>query len=68
MGVALVGALTGLEGPEGGAAGSLARLREENAQLQREVKRLGDERRQVLAQVDMILKDINKLDLDRPQE
>ncbi len=50
------------------AAESLARLREENAQLKREVKRLGDERRQVLAQVDAILKDIGKLDLDRPQE
>ena len=50
------------------AAESLGRLREENAQLRREVKRLGDERRQVLAQVDVILKDIGKLDLDRPQE
>ena len=47
---------------------TLAQLREENAQLRREVKRLGDERRQVLTQVDMILKDINKLDLDRPHE
>ena len=26
------------------------------------------ERRQIVAQVDMILKDIGKLDLDRPQE
>lgn len=46
------------------AADALARLRDENAQLKREVKRLGDERRQVLGQVDAILKDIAKLDLD----
>lgn len=46
------------------AADALARLRDENVQLKREVKRLGDERRQVLGQVDAILKDIAKLDLD----
>jgi len=46
------------------AADALARLRSENAELRREVKRLGDERRQVLAQVDAILKDIARLDLD----
>ena len=45
----------------------LGRLREENAQLRREVKRLGEERRQVLSQVDAILKDIAKLELDRPE-
>jgi hypothetical protein len=32
------------------------------------VRRLGDERRQVLTQVDMILKDIGKLELDRREE
>lgn len=68
MGDGIVERLTELESAVKRAAESLGRLREENAQLQREVKRLGDERRQVLAQVDMILKDINKLDLDRPQE
>lgn len=46
------------------AADALARLRDENVQLKRELKRLGDERRQVLGQVDAILKDIAKLDLD----
>lgn len=46
------------------AADALARLRDENVQLKREVKRLSDERRQVLGQVDAILKDIAKLDLD----
>jgi chromosome segregation ATPase len=49
------------------AADALGRLREENAQLKREVRRLGDERKQVLSQVDAILKDISKLDLDAPQ-
>lgn len=64
----IVERLTELEGAVRRAAEALAHMREENAQLKREVKRLGDERRQVLAQVDMILKDIGKLDLDRPQE
>jgi len=64
----IVERLTELETAVRRAAEALAHMREENAQLKREVKRLGDERRQVLTQVDMILKDINKLDLDRPQE
>lgn len=41
----------------------LARMREDNDRLRREVKRLEDERRQVVSQVDAILKDIAKLDL-----
>jgi chromosome segregation ATPase len=49
------------------AADALGRLREDNAQLKREVRRLADERKQVLSQVDAILKDIAKLDLDAPQ-
>ena len=68
MGDGIVERLTELEGAVKRAAESLGRLREENTQLRREVKRLGDERRQVLGQVDAILKDISKLDLDRPQE
>jgi len=64
----IVERLSELESAVRRAAEALAHMREENAQLRREVKRLGDERRQVLTQVDMILKDINKLDLDRPQE
>ena len=68
MGDGIVERLTELESAVKRAAESLGRLREENAQLRREVKRLGDERRQVLGQVDAILKDISKLDLDRPQE
>lgn len=47
------------------AADALGRLREENAQLKREVRRLTDERKQVQAQVDAILKDIAKLELDK---
>ena len=68
MGDGIVERLTELESAVKRAAEALGRLREENAQLRREVKRLGDERRQILAQVDVILKDIGKLDLDRPQE
>jgi len=64
----IVERLSELESAVRRAAEALAHMREENAQLRREVKRLGDARRQVLTQVDMILKDINKLDLDRPQE
>lgn len=43
------------------AADALARLREENERLRREVARLGDERRQVLVQIDGLLRDIDKL-------
>jgi hypothetical protein len=68
MSDSIVERLTELEGAVKRAAEALAQMREENAQLKREVRRLGDERRQVLAQVDVILKDISKLDLDRPQE
>jgi septal ring factor EnvC (AmiA/AmiB activator) len=42
----------------------VARLGEENGQLKREVAKLGDERRQVIGQIDMLLKDIGKLDLE----
>jgi hypothetical protein len=41
----------------------LTRMREDNDRLRREIKRLEDERRQVVSQVDAILKDIAKLDL-----
>jgi hypothetical protein len=41
----------------------LGRLREENAHLKGELARLGDERKQVVSQIDAILKDIAKLDL-----
>ena len=44
--------------------GEVQRLTERNTQLEREVGRLGNERHQVLAQIDTLLKDIGKLDLD----
>lgn len=55
--------LTQLEGAVRRAGEAMARLREDNDRLRRDVKRLEDERRQVAAQVDAILKDIGKLDL-----
>ena len=42
----------------------VTRLGEENATLRRDVSKLGDERRQVLSQIDMLLKDLGKLDLE----
>ena len=68
MGDGVVERLTELEQAVRRAAEAIGRLRVENAQLKREVRRLTEERRQVLNQVDTILKDIGKLDLDRPQE
>jgi uncharacterized protein (DUF3084 family) len=47
------------------AADALGRLREDNERLRREVARLGAERKQVVSQIDTILMDIDKLDLDQ---
>jgi len=47
------------------AGETLGRLREDNERLRREVARLEGERRQVVTQIDTILKDIGKLNLDR---
>ena len=55
--------LTQLETAVRRAGELVTRLREDNERLRRDVKRLEDERRQVLTQVDAILKDIGKLDL-----
>ncbi|HEX2438039.1 MAG TPA: hypothetical protein VHT71_06985 [Methylomirabilota bacterium] len=55
--------LAEVEGAVRRAGDTLTRLREDNDRLRREVKRLEDERRQVVSQVDAILKDIGKLDL-----
>jgi uncharacterized protein (DUF3084 family) len=46
------------------AAESLTRLREENERLRKDVARLTDERRQVLGQIDGILEEIAKLEVD----
>lgn len=45
------------------AGEALARLREENDRLKRDLARLTDERKQVLGQIDSILNDIAKLEL-----
>ena len=45
---------------------ALIRLREENDRLRRDHRRLEDEKRHVVAQIDAILRDIAKLDLERP--
>jgi septal ring factor EnvC (AmiA/AmiB activator) len=45
------------------AGDALARLREDNDRLRKDVRRLEDERRQVVGQIDTILKDIAKLEL-----
>jgi hypothetical protein len=46
------------------AAEALARLREENDRLKKDVARLTDERRQVIGQIDGILEEIAKLEVD----
>jgi len=67
MGDSVVERVAELEEAVRRAVDTLGRLRDENLQLKREVRRLTDERKQVLTQVDSILKDIVKLDLDKPE-
>lgn len=45
------------------AAATLDRLREENDGLRRDLTRMAAERKQMAAQIDAILTDINKLDI-----
>ena len=45
------------------ASEHLVQLRADNERLRRELAHLGDERRQVVSQIDAILKDIAKLEL-----
>jgi len=59
----LVERLTLLEEAVRRAGDTLVRLRDENDRLRRDMRRLDEERRQVVAQIDAILKDINRLDL-----
>ena len=63
MSESVVDRLTQLEEAVRRAAETLTRLRDENDRLRRDVKRLEDERRQMLGQVDALLKDLGKLDL-----
>ena len=46
------------------AAETLSRLREDNERLKKDVARLTDERRQVLGQIDGILDEIAKLEIE----
>ena len=63
MSDSVVERLTQLEEAVRRAGETLTRLREDNERLRRDVSRLEDERRQVLGQVDAILKDLHKIDL-----
>ena len=47
------------------AGEALMRLRDENDRLRRDHRRLEDEKKHVVAQIDAILRDIAKLDLGR---
>jgi len=67
MGDSVVERVAELEEAVRRAVDTLGRLRDENLQLRREVRRLTDERKQVLTQVDSILKDIAKLELDKQE-
>jgi uncharacterized protein (DUF3084 family) len=56
--------LTQLEQAVRRAGEALVRLREENARLKQELGQVAEERRQTLAQIDAILKDVAKLELE----
>ena len=58
--------LTQLEEAVRRAGEVVTRLREENERLRRDYRKLEDERKHVVAQIDAILRDIAKLDLGRP--
>jgi hypothetical protein len=58
--------LTQLEEAVRRAGEVVTRLREENDRLRRDYRRLEDERKHVVAQIDAILRDIAKLELGRP--
>jgi len=64
MGDEVLERLAELEGAVRRAGAALARLRDDNHRLRREVDRLTEERRQVAGQIDAILKDIAGLDLE----
>jgi FtsZ-binding cell division protein ZapB len=58
--------LTQLEEAVRRAGEVVTRLREENERLRRDYRRLEDERKHVVVQIDAILRDIAKLELGRP--
>ena len=59
----LTGRLAQLEDAVRRAGDTITRLRDENQRLKREVEQFEEQRRQSLSQIDVILKDIAKLDL-----
>jgi len=64
MGDGVLERLGQLESAVRRAAETLARLREENDRLKRDVARLTDERRQILGQIDGVLEEIAKLGIE----
>jgi hypothetical protein len=60
----VTGRLAQLEEAVQRAGAALGRLKEENARLKGELAQVGEERQQTLTQIDAILKDIAKLDLE----
>ena len=46
------------------AGEALGRMREENARLRHELAQAAEERKQTLAQIDVILKDVAKLEIE----
>ncbi|MBI4636231.1 MAG: hypothetical protein HY727_07755 [Candidatus Rokubacteria bacterium] len=63
MGDGVMERLQQLEEADRRAGETLARLRDENDRLRRDLTRLGEERKQVVTQIDAILRDLAKLDL-----
>jgi septal ring factor EnvC (AmiA/AmiB activator) len=59
----LTGRLAQLEDAVRRAGDTITRLRDENQRLKRQVEQFEEQRRQSLSQIDVILKDIAKLDL-----
>jgi uncharacterized protein (DUF3084 family) len=60
----VTGRLAQLEEAVQRAGAALGRLKEENARLKGELAQVVEERQQTLTQIDAILKDIAKLDLE----
>ena len=60
----VTGRLAQLEQAVQRAGAALGHLKDENARLKRELAQVGEERKQTLTQIDAILKDIAKLDLE----
>lgn len=66
MGDVILERLSQLEEAVRRAGDALVRLREENERLRRDLARVVGERKQIVTQIDVILRDIAKLDLTSP--